>query len=213
MYQLHCFSQSGNSYKVAFLLCALQQPWEAKFVDFMSGITRTPQWRDDLNEMGEAPVLDDRAKRITQSGAILTYLAQKHGAFNGKTEDERLDVLRWLLFDNHKFTSYFATYRFMKSFAATAPDPAVMTWLKGRMDSAFSIVNQHLASREFLVGDQPTIADMSLSGYLFYPIEESGYDVAALYPHIGTWLQRLQQIPGWANPYEIMPGGVIAPKW
>jgi glutathione S-transferase len=213
MYQLHGFSQSGNTFKVAFLLRALNQPWEPKFVDFMHGVTRTGEWREGVNEMGEAPVLDDGARRLTQSGVILTYLANKHAAFGGASEDERLEILRWLLFDNHKFTSYFATYRFMKAFGPTAPDPAVMGWLRGRMDNAFGIVDKHLATRPYLVSNAPTIADMSLSGYLFYPVEESGYEVAGRFPNIGAWLERLRALPGWANPYDILPGDVIAPKW
>ena len=54
-------------------------------------------------------------------------------------------MLRWLFFDNHKFTSYFATLRFMKSFMPTAPDPAVMKFLSGRVEGAWGIVEKHLA--------------------------------------------------------------------
>ena len=163
--------------------------------------------------MGEVPVLDDGARRLTQSGVILTYLAAKHGAFGGASEDERLEVLRWLLFDNHKFTSYFATYRFMKAFGPATPDPAVMNWLRGRLDNAFGIVDKHLAGRAYLVSKAPTIADISLCGYLFYPVAESGYEVAGRFPNIATWLERVREVPGWANPYDILPGEVIAPRW
>jgi glutathione S-transferase len=163
--------------------------------------------------MGEIPVLEDGARRLTQSGAILTYLAAKHGAFGGDDDDGRLDVLRWLLFDNHKFTSYFGTYRFMKAFGPSAPDPAVMAFLKGRIDSAYAVVDKHLASGSFLVGEAPTIADFSLSGYLFYPKEESGYDVRGRFPAIAAWLERLRSLPGWADPYDVLPGERIAPKW
>jgi len=121
MYRLHCFSQSGNCFKVAFLLRALEQPYESVFVDFMHGMTRDEAWRSSTNEMGEAPVLEDGSRRLTQSGAILTYLASRHGAYGGQSEDEKLEILRWMLFDNHKFTSYFATYRFAKAFAPSAP--------------------------------------------------------------------------------------------
>jgi glutathione S-transferase len=213
MYLLHGFSQSGNTFKVAFLLRALNQEWEPRFVDFMNGVTRTGSWREDLNEMGEVPVLDDGVRRLTQSGVILTYLADKHGAFGGASEDDRRDVLRWLLFDNHKFTSYFASYRFMKAFGPAAPDPAVMNWLRGRLDNAFGIVDKHLAGRAFMVGREPTIADISLCGYLFYPVEESGYEVAGRFPNIASWLERVRTLPGWANPYDILPGAVIRPKW
>jgi glutathione S-transferase len=214
MYRLHGFCQSGNTFKVAFMLRALQQPWEAVFVDYMKGgATRDPAWRDGTNEMGEAPVLDDGPKRLTQSGAILTYLARKHGAFGGNSEDEQLEVLRWLLFDNHKFTSYFATYRFMKAFGATAPDPAVLAFLKTRIDGAFAIADKHLATREYMVGNAPTIADISMCAYLCYPKEESGYDIPAQFPNIAKWLDRVRAIDGWASPYEVLPGERIAPKW
>jgi glutathione S-transferase len=214
MYRLHGFCQSGNTFKVAFMLRALRQPWEAVFVDYMKGgATRDPAWRGETNEMGEAPVLDDGSKRLTQSGAILTYLARKHGAFGGQGEDEQLEVLRWILFDNHKFTSYFATYRFMKAFGATAPDPAVMAFLKTRIDGAFGIADKHLATRQYMVGDTPTIADISMCAYLCYPKEESGYDLPAQFPNIAKWLDRVRAIHGWANPYDVLPGERIAPKW
>ena len=116
MYRLHGFSQSGNTYKVALLLQVLDQPWQAQHVDFMNGVTRTGEWREATNEMGEVPILDDGGRRLTQSGVILSWLARRHGAFGGHSEDEELEILRWLLFDNHKFTSYFASYRFAKAF-------------------------------------------------------------------------------------------------
>lgn len=213
MVRLHGFSQSGNTFKVAFLLRALGVPWQPVFVDFMHGATRAEAWRAQTNEMGEVPVLDDGAVRLTQSGAILTYLARKHAAFDGGDEMQRLEVLRWLLFDNHKLTSYFASYRFMKAFAPAPPDPAVMAWLRGRLDAAFAILDKHLAANRFVVGEAPTIADFSICGYLFYPVDESGYDVAAKFPQVAAWLERLRALPGWASPYDILPGERIAPKW
>ena len=213
MYRLHCFSQSGPCFKVAFLLRALAQPYETVFVDFMHGATRDSVWREQSNVMGEIPVLEDDVRRLTQSGAILTYLAAKHGAYAGNTPDEQQEILRWLFFDNHKFTSYFASYRFAKAFSSTKPDPAVMAWLKAKIDNAYNIVDQHLALSPFIVGSAPTIADFSMCGYLFYPVEESGYDVQSHFPNLAAWLERVKSIPGWASPYDILPGERIAPKW
>jgi glutathione S-transferase len=213
MYKLHSFCQSGNSFKVAFMLRHLNVPWEPIFVDFMHGATRQVAWREQSNEMGEVPVLEDGPRRLTQSGLILSYLAKKHGVLGGNTEDEQHEVLRWLLFDNHKFTSYLATYRFMKAFGPSAPDPAVMAWLRGRLDGALAIVDKHLSTQPYMVGNSLTIADFSLSGYLFYPVEESGYEVEQRYPHIAAWLARLRQLPGWASPYDVLPGERILPKW
>ena len=213
MYRLHGFCQSGNTFKVAFCLGALRQQFETVFVDFMQGRTRDAAWREQTNEMGEAPVLDDGAKRMTQSGVILKYLSKKHGALGGRNPEENEEILRWILFDNHKFTSYFATYRFLRAFGPAAPDPAVLAFLKTRMDGAYGIVDKHLATREWLVGGGPTIADISLSGYIFFPVEESGYDIEKPFPNVAKWRARLKALPGWADPYEVLPGTRIAPKW
>ena len=213
MYKLHAFCQSGNCYKVALTLDVLGQPWEPVLIDFFAGETRSAQYRQDVNELGEAPVLDDDVLRLTQSGVILTYLAHKHLRYGGENEAQQREVLRWLFFDNHKFTSYFATWRFLKSFAGTAPEPAVGQFLKGRIDNAFGIVEKHLAGQPYIVGGAPTIADLSLCGYLFFPVEESGYDIAARYPAMAAWLARLRELPGWTPPYELLPGEQVAPRW
>jgi len=216
MYKLHSFSQSGNCFKVALLLQALRQPWapvHLPFADFVGGVPRSDGWRAEQNAMGELPILEDGDRKLTQSAAILLYLADKHGAYGGQSESERQEVLRWLFFDNHKFTSYLATWRFMKSFMPVQADPAVEKFLRGRIDNAFGIAERHLANREYVVGTQPTIADMSMAGYLYYPVEESGYDLAKQYPAIARWTERLKQLPGWKPPYELLPGEPVAPRW
>ena len=109
------------------------------------------------------------------------------------------------MFDNHKFTSYLATYRFLLTFAKTG-DPAVMEFLKGRIASSLGIIAKHLSAQDFVAGAKPTIADFSLCGYLFYPPEEFGFDIAAEHPPIGAWLKRIRALPDWKHPYDLMPG-------
>jgi len=211
MYRLHCFCQSGNSFKVAMMLNAVGAPWTAVFVDFMNGATREADWRRSVNEMGEVPVLEDGALKLTQSGVILHHLVDRHGQFGGRDDSEKREILRWILFDNHKFSSYFVSYRFLKSFVAAEPDAGVMAWLKGRIDASFAIVERHLADRLFIVADRPTIADFSMAGYLFFPPEESGYVLSHSHPNIARWLTRVAALPGWADPYAILPGERIRP--
>ncbi|HRD77237.1 MAG TPA: glutathione S-transferase [Hyphomicrobiaceae bacterium] len=205
-YRLHCFALSGSAYKVALYLNCAGLKWEAVPVDFLKGQTRDPKWRDEINDMGEAPVLEADGKRYSQSGAILSWLAETTVKFVPNGADERYDALRWILFDNHKFTSYFATHRFLNSIAPQAPDPAVLGFLKTRVDAAFAIVEKHLATRKFMLGAKPTIADFSLIGYMYYPSEETGYDLAKSHPAIYAWTQRMRFLPGWKGPYELMPG-------
>ena len=210
-YKLHCFCQSGNSYKAALYLNCAGLDWEPVFVDFFKGATREPEWRQGVNEMGEAPVLETMGRKLTQSGVILTYLAQKSGKFAPANEDAKLEALRWILFDNHKFTSYLATYRFLKAFLPQAPDPNVVAFLKGRFDAAAAVVEKHLAGSRFMVGDTPTIADFSVAGYVFYPVEEHGYDWGNSHPNIHAWTERVRALPGWKDPYDLMPGARIKP--
>lgn len=215
MYKLHAFAQSGNCYKVALLLQALKVDWETvhmPFSDFAAGVPRSDGFRQSHNAMGEVPILEVDGRKMTQSGAILLWLAEKHGAYGGRSDDEKQEVLRWILFDNHKLTSYFATYRFLRAFAASPADPAVLAFFKARVDGALAIVDKHLATAPFVVGDRLTIADLSMSSYLHYPAEESGYDLPASHPHIARWLERIRATPGWTPPYELMPGERIAPR-
>jgi glutathione S-transferase len=211
-YRLHCFCQSGNAFKVAAMLAVTGADWEPVLVDYFHDETRSPGFRERTNEMGEVPVLEHAGKRLSQSGAILTYLADTLGQLGGRDADERLEILRWILFDNHKFTSYLATYRFLRAFAATPGDPAVLAFLRARVDASLAIVERHLATTPFIVGDRLTIADLSMSAYPQYPADELGYDLAASHPHITRWLAAIRATPGWTPPYELMPGTRLPPR-
>lgn len=201
-YRLYCFGESGNAYKVALMLALSGCGWEPRLVDYFGGETRGETYRREVNEMGEVPVLEHRGRRLTQSGAILTYLAEQTGRFGGRSAEEHHDVLRWLLFDNHKFTSYFATLRFLVGLQKTGETP-VTEFLRGRAIGAFGIVEKHLARQPYIVGDSPTIADISMVGYLYYP-EPTGIDRAG-FPNIEAWTKRIAALPGWKPPYDLMP--------
>ncbi len=201
-YRLHCFGESGNCYKAALMLTLSGCDWEPRLVDYFNGETRGDAFRATTNELGEAPVLEHRGRRLSQSGAILAYLAERTGRFGGRSEDERYEVLRWILFDNHKFTSYFATLRSMVALQKTG-ETAVTEFLRGRALTAFGIVDKRLAARPFIVGDAPTIADLSMVGYLYYR-EDAGIDRAA-FPNIEAWTKRIVALPGWKHPFDLMP--------
>jgi glutathione S-transferase len=181
--------------------------WDPLWVDFFgSMIQRTPKFRAEINEMGEAPVLVHGKRKFTQSGVILTYLARCSSKFKPEGEDEELEALRWIIFDNQKVNGFLGPFRFLKNFARPAGDPAVLAFLKDRIDGNLAIVNKRLKVREFLIGDRPTIADISMTAYLYYPSEEFGFDIAKDHPAIGSWLERMKGLPGWKHPYDLMPG-------
>jgi glutathione S-transferase len=201
-YTLYCFAQSGNAYKPALALELAAADWAPRFVDYFNGETRTAAYRV-INAMGEVPVLVHGGARLTQSGVILDYLTATLGRFGPADEEERREILRWLLFDNHKLTSYTATCRFMRTFAGK-PEPAVLAEFRRRAESAWSVLNAHLEGRRYVVADRLTIADLSLAGYLFFD-DEIGVDWN-VYPSIRDWLARIRGEPRWVHPYELMPG-------
>jgi glutathione S-transferase len=206
-YELYCFAQSGNAYRAALMLNLIGADWKPVWVDFFGKmVQRTPEYRTEVNEMGEAPVLAHGEKKLTQSGVILTYLARRSGKFLPQGEDEELEALRWIIFDNQKVNGFLGPYRFLKNFAKPAGDPAVLAFFKGRIDGNLAIVNKRLEKTPFMLGDKPTIADVSLAGYLYYPAEEFGFDIGKDHPAIGAWLARMKALPGWGHPYDLMPG-------
>jgi glutathione S-transferase len=203
-YRLHCFKESGNAYKAALMLELCGCDWQPVWTDFFNGQTRSDPFRSDVNEMGEAPVLEHKGRRLTQSGVILDYLAEVTGKFGPRNGEERREILRWTLFDNHKFTSYYATLRFLFGLQKTGETP-VTEFLRTRARGAYGIVDKHLAGRKYLLGDQPTIADLSLAGYAFYT-EATGIDRAQEFPNVEAWAARISGLPGWKHPYDLMPG-------
>ncbi|MEM8686838.1 MAG: glutathione S-transferase family protein [Pseudomonadota bacterium] len=203
-YELYCFKESGNAYKAAIMLELTGCDWSARWVDFFNGETRSDVYRQNVNVMGEVPVLNHGDVHLTQTGVILNYLSEQTGQFGGEGAEENREILRWILFDNHKLTSFVATYRFLTNFMKDA-DPAVTEFLMGRMIGAFKVLNAHLDGRAFVAANRPTIADLSLCGYLFWP-DEFGTSWGD-YPHIGAWLERLSSLPRWVAPYDLMPGG------
>ena len=202
--KLYCFGESGNAYKAALALELSGLDWEPVKVDFFGGETRTPDYRANVNEMGEAPVLVDGDVKLTQSGVIQQYVTDKSGKHGGAPED-RYEVLRWVLWDNHKLSSQAGMTRFLMNFQPEKHrDPNVIAFMQGRLKAAYATLNAHLEGRDWIVGDGLTNADLSCCGYLYYP-EPFGFDRAE-WPHIDAWLTRLSQMPGWKHPYDLMPG-------
>jgi glutathione S-transferase len=208
-YTLYCFAQSGNAYKAALMLNLCGADWQPRFVDFFNGETRTPEYREQVNEMGEVPVLEQRGRKLAQSGVILDALACAFGKFGWSNDDERREILRWLLWDNHKLTSYIGTLRYLLQFAPNK-DEGTIAFLRGRMTGALGILDKHLAAQAFAIGERLTIADLSMCGYLYWP-DEFGVSWQD-YPHIGAWLERIKSQPGWVHPYTLMPGHPLPAK-
>jgi glutathione S-transferase len=206
---LYCFGESGNAYKAALTLTLAGVPWTARFVDFFGGETRSPAYRA-INVMGEVPVMEEDGRFLTQSGAIQLEIARRTGRFGGRTAVEEAEVLRWLLFDNHKLSGNAGTLRFLMNFLpADKRKPDVIDFMTSRFQSGLKILEAQLSQQQWLAADQPTIADFSNCSYLYYP-EPFNFDRTA-WPAIDAWLTRIASLPGWQHPYDLMPRGRTAP--
>ncbi len=202
--KLYCFGESGNAYKCALALELTQTPWQPVYVDFFKGEARSPAFLA-VNEMGEVPVLVDGDLTLTQSGLILQHIAEKTGQMGGADAAEAREIWRWILWDNHKFSSQIGTTRFLANFLPEDKRPAgVIPFLQGRLKAAYTVLDRHLAGRDWIVGQGVTIADLSCCSYLYYP-EPFGFDRAE-WPNIDRWLTSIAALPGWKHPYDLMPG-------
>ncbi len=196
---LHGHFESGNVYKVALMFALSGERFAYRHVDLFAGATRAPDFLR-LNRYGEVPLLEDGALTVSQSGAILAHLAAKFGRFGGRGESERLRVLEWLLWDNHRLTANVGTMRFFRRFAK--PEPGNLDVFKTRGLVALTRLETHLGENRFLVGE-PTIADISCCAYVFW-LDQAGLDPAA-YPNIQAWLGRIAALPGFKPAAELVP--------
>lgn len=200
--RLYCFGESGNAYKVALMLTLTGTEWQPVFVDFFKGEARSPAFRA-INVMGEVPVLEMDGRTFSQSAVMLRHLARVTGRFGWMNDEEEDEILRWLMWDNHKLSTQVGTTRFLMNFLSPDKRPAeAIAFLQGRLKAAYTVLNDHLAGQDWVVGNRATIADLSLCSYLYYP-EPFGF-ARADWPHIDRWLDRIAALPGWQHPYDLM---------
>lgn len=199
MIRLHGFAESGPCYKVALMLALTGQAWQVCQVNPFAGDSGWDGVRA-LTPFGEVPVLECEGRVLTQSAVILDDLAERAQRFVGP----RAEVMAWMLYDNERLSGVIGPLRFAMNFMPEARrDPAVISWLSKRLRAALKVLDGRLHDRDWLVGDRPTIADLSACGYLFHP-EPYTFEREA-YPAIDAWLSRISALPGWKHPYDLLP--------
>jgi glutathione S-transferase len=190
-YEVHGVSASGNCYKVRLALEQLALPYTWHEVDMMNGACRTDAFRK-LNPNGKVPVLIiDENTALSESDAILCYLADGSPLLPADRL-ERAQVLQWMFFEQYSHEPYVAVARFIRQFLKKNDDPRLPEKTAGSY-RALDVMEQHLATRTFLVGERYTVADIALYAYT-HVADEAGLDLSN-YPGIRAWLERVRTQP------------------
>jgi glutathione S-transferase len=178
---------------VRLLLEQLQLPYHWTEIDTRSGRTRTPEFLA-RNPNGRVPLLEYGSGRyLAESGAILYFLAEGT-RFWPDQRAERAEVLHWMFFEQYSHEPYIAVARFINAFLpAQDPRRSELPRLQQRGNEALRIMEQHLATRQFLAAERYSIADMALFAYT-HAAGDGGFELAG-YPAIRTWLGRVEAQP------------------
>jgi glutathione S-transferase len=191
--RLHDHAASANCLKVRMLLAALDRPYERVGVDIFAGETLTDAFVR-LNPLRETPVLElDDGRLLTQSNAILTYLAEGTPLLPSDAF-ARGQVAQWLSFEQEYVMGGAGAARFRTLTGREALDPAPVAAARRKGRRGLEVLELHLADRDWLVGDEATIADLAVFAYA-HVAHEGGIETADL-PRLSAWVERVRRIPG-----------------
>lgn len=188
---LYGFPLSGHAHRVTLFLSLLGLPHAEVAIDLAKGAQKQPEFLA-LNPFGQVPVIDDAGSIIADSNAILVYLATRYADESWLPREPALaaQVQRWLSVAAGQIAFGPAAARLVNVFGAPLDHERAKTIATG----LFAIMEPHLATQPFLVGDRPTIAD--IAGYSYIAHAPEGDVSLAPYPHLRAWLDRIEQLPG-----------------
>ena len=197
---LHEYAPSGNCYKIRLTAALLGTTLERRNYDILKGETRTPEFLSSVNANGRIPVLQIGDRFLPESNAACFWLA--HGTDLIPTDRFDLaDMLRWMSWEQYNHEPNVATMRFLRAFVGEAnwsdeQRELVPAKIRNAL-AALALMEHHLASRTWFVGEAVTLADICLYAYT-HTADEGGFDLAG-YPAIGRWLRAVSALPGFVT--------------
>jgi glutathione S-transferase len=193
--RLYDYAASGNCFKVRLLLRMLGAEYERVPVDIFGGDTLTCEYAM-INPLRETPVLElDGGERIAQSNAILWYLADGT-EWLPDARLERAQVAQWLAFEQERVMGGLGGPRFRLLTGRASREQLEPRLATGR--GALEVLDAHLAARDWLVGEAPSIADLGLFAY----VSVSPLEIPAA---VAAWLDRVRALPGFVDDFVTYP--------
>jgi len=195
MYRVYGDLLSGNCYKIKLLLEFLAVEHEWQHVDILAKETHSEEFLAK-NANGKIPLLQiNEQEFLAESNAILNYLADGTDWLPG-SRLARARVLQWQFFEQYSHEPYIAVARYINKYLGLPPDRLNEYQSKqAGGHKALQVMEKQLQETDFLIGSQPTIADISLYGYT-HVAHEGGFELAE-YPAVHNWLAQFAEIPGY----------------
>jgi len=202
--KLYYHPLSGHSHRARLIVSLLGVQHDLIEVDLMSGAHKKPEFLA-LNPFGQVPVLDDDGTVVSDSNAILVYLATKLGRTEWLPKDAEgaAAVQRWLSVAAGEVAFGPAAARLVTVFGSKHNPEEVI----GRAHGLLRNLEAHLTGRDWLVADRPTIADVALYSYVARA-PEGNVDLSN-YPQVNAFLRRIEALPGFVSFVET-PAGLSA---
>jgi glutathione S-transferase len=194
---LHEYPASGNCYKIRLTAALLGIPIERRFYDIMKGETRTPEFLAKVNANGRIPVLQSGDRFLPESNAACFWLAEGSGLVPADAF-ERADMLRWMFWEQYNHEPNVATLRFWQGWVGmdnlSEAQRAMLPAKRAAGEAALALMDEHLATRAYFVGERLSLADIALYAYT-HVADEGGYRLSG-YPAMAAWLDRVAATPG-----------------
>ena len=202
--KIHHHPLSGHAHRVVLFASLLGLEHELVEVDLQAGAHKKPEFLA-ISPFGQVPALEDDGVAIADSNAILVYLAKKAGRSDWLPEDAlaAARVQRWLSVAAGELAYGPAAARLITVFGAGFNADEVI----GRAHALLGKLEQHLADRDWLAADHPTIADVAIYSYIARA-PEGNVDLSA-YPAVNRLLRRIEALPGFV-PFAQTPAGLTA---
>ena len=196
------YSETVNPRKACAVARYLNSPLEFVLVDLARGEHKTPAFLA-INPNGRLPVLQDGELILWEANAIMCYLSDRAGAGLWPHDASQVEVMRWLSWDMQHFSRPAGTLYFENlirpAIGMGAPDAAAVAAASATFRHSAAILDVHLRTRRFLLGDKLTVADFAMASTL--PYAGDARIPLAEFPAIAAWHARLQALPAWRAPF------------
>jgi len=202
---LHGSPHSLPTYRVALMLRLGGAGFSFRYVSFQREMHRSPEFRA-LSRWGQVPVLEDDGRVLLQSAAILEYLAEALGRFGGSDDEARREIREWLYWDADRLMpplyAWYGVELGVRKLLPLSFDPILVAAFERKGRVALDVLDAHLSDRRFIVGDAATIADICCYADIAFA-RLSGKELAE-WPNVTAWSDRIEALPGFAAPFDLL---------